>query len=93
MRLAGARIAEAVGLDSTNLPTTQRRRLRIRGMGRKNWSVPVQQPELSMQVASDTTAWRFWTASMSRLCSGGGPLARRAGTGPGVSPRRCHLPT
>ena len=42
MRFAGARIAEAVEVDLDDLPTTQRRRrLRIRGKGRKHRAVPV----------------------------------------------------
>lgn len=51
-RFAGARIAEAVGLDLDDLPTTQRRRrLRIRGKGRKNRSVPVHAAALDAWLA------------------------------------------
>lgn len=47
LRFAGARVAEAVALDLDDLPTTQRRRrLTIRGKGRRNRSVPVH-PELA----------------------------------------------
>ncbi len=53
MRYAGTRISETVGLDLDDLPTTQRRqRLRVRGKGRKNRSVPVH-PEL----AASLNAW------------------------------------
>ena len=57
MRFAGARIAEAVALDLDDLPTTQRRRrLRIRGKGRKHRVVPVH-PELAAALTA-LDAWR-----------------------------------
>jgi site-specific recombinase XerD len=47
MRLAGARIAETVGLDLADPPSTRRRRgLRIRGNGRKDRTVLVH-PDLA----------------------------------------------
>jgi site-specific recombinase XerD len=60
MRLAGARIAEAVALDLDDLPTTQRRRrLRIRGKGRKHRVVPVH-PELAAALDAWRDARRRW---------------------------------
>lgn len=75
MRFTGVRIGDAVGLDVDNLPTTQRRRrLRIRGKGRKTRSVPVH-GEL-------TTARRTWPGAadnpavfLNRAC---GRLSLRA---------------
>ncbi|GIF01580.1 tyrosine-type recombinase/integrase [Paractinoplanes rishiriensis] len=63
MRFAGARIAEAVGLDLDDLPITQhRRRLRIRGRGRKNRSVPVH-PELAAALDAWLAERRTWPGS------------------------------
>jgi len=60
MRFAGARIAEAVGLDLDDLPTTQRRRrLRIRGKGRRNRSVAVH-PELGAALDAWLDTRRGW---------------------------------
>ena len=52
--LAGAHLAETVGLDLDDLPTTQRRcRLRVRGQGRRNRSVPVRlQPAVGLDACS-----------------------------------------
>jgi integrase/recombinase XerC len=63
MRFAGARIAEAVGLDLDDLPATQRRRrLRIRGKGRKNRFVPVH-PELAAAPDAWLAVRRTWAAA------------------------------
>ena len=60
MRFAGARIAEAVGLDLGDLPATQRRRrLRIRGNGRKHRAVPVH-PELAAALEAWPSVRRTW---------------------------------
>lgn len=60
LRLAGARIAEAVGLDLDDLPTTQRRRqLRIRGDRRKQRSVPVH-ADLGAALDSWLAERRTW---------------------------------
>jgi len=60
MRLAGARIAETVALDLDDLPATQRRRrLRIRGKGRKHRAVPVH-PELAAALDAWLAARRSW---------------------------------
>lgn len=60
MRLAGARIAETVGLDLADLPSTQRRRrLRIRGKGRRNRTVPVH-PDLAAALDGWLDARRSW---------------------------------
>ena len=60
MRFAGARIAEAVALDLDDLPTTQRRRrLRIRGKGRKHRTVPIH-PELAAALDAWRAARRRW---------------------------------
>src|SRR5437773_1133530 len=50
--LAGAHLAETVGLDLDGLPTTQRRcRLRVRGQGRRTRSVPAPlQPPLGLDA-------------------------------------------
>ena len=82
MRFAGARIAEAVGLDLDDLPTTQRRRrLRIRGKGRKNRSVPVH-PELAASLDLWLADRRTWpgadTSPALFLNRAGGRLSLRA---------------
>ena len=60
MRYAGTRISETVGIDLDDLPTTQRRqRLRIRGKGRKNRSIPVH-PELAASLNAWLTTRRAW---------------------------------
>ena len=60
MRFAGVRIAEAVELDLDDLPATQRRRrLRIRGKGRKYRAVPVH-PELAAALDAWLAARRRW---------------------------------
>jgi len=60
MRFAGVRIAEAVELDLDDLPATQRRRrLRIRGKGRKHRAVPVH-PELAAALDAWLAARRRW---------------------------------
>ena len=60
MRYAGTRISETVGIDLDDLPTTQRRqRLRIRGKGRKNRSIPVH-PELAASLNVWLTTRRAW---------------------------------
>jgi integrase/recombinase XerC len=60
MRFAGARIAETVALDLDDLPATQRRRrLRIRGKGRKHRAVPVH-PELAAALDAWLAARRSW---------------------------------
>ena len=60
MRYAGTRISETVGLDLDDLPTTRRRqRLRVRGKGRKDRSIPVH-AELAASVDAWLTERRTW---------------------------------
>jgi site-specific recombinase XerD len=60
MRFGGARIAEAVELDLDDLPVTQRRRrIRIRGKGRKHRAVPVH-PELAAALDAWLAARQTW---------------------------------
>ena len=82
MRLAGARIGEAVSLDVDDLPTTQRRRrLRIRGKGRKTRSVPVH-GELAAALEAWTATRRTWPGAVDNpavfLNRSGGRLSLRA---------------
>jgi integrase/recombinase XerC len=82
LRLAGARIAEAVGLDLDDLLTTQRRRrLRIRGKGHKQRSVPVH-----IELGAALDIWlaerRSWPGADSNpavfLNRAGGRLSARS---------------
>ena len=60
VRFAGARVAEAVELDLEDLPATQRRRrLCIRGKGRKHRAVPVH-PELATALNAWLADRRTW---------------------------------
>jgi len=82
MRLAGTRIAETVGLDLNDLPTAQRRRrLRIRGKGRKHRSVPVH-TELGTALDAWLAERRSWPGSDTNpavfLNRTGGRLSARA---------------
>jgi integrase/recombinase XerD len=82
MRFAGARIAEAVGLDLEDLPSTQRRRrLRIRGKGRKDRAVPVH-PELAAALDGWLAHRRGWPGANDSpalfLNRAGGRLSVRA---------------
>jgi integrase/recombinase XerC len=82
LRLAGARIAEAVGLDLDDLPTTQRRRrLRIRGKGRKQRSIPVH-AELGAALDAWLAERRTWpgadTTPAVFLNRAGGRLSTRS---------------
>lgn len=82
MRLAGTRIAETVGLDLDDLPTTQRRRrLRIRGKGRKQRSIPVH-TELGTALDAWLAERRIWPGSDTNpalfLNRSGGRLSTRA---------------
>jgi integrase/recombinase XerC len=82
LRLAGARIAEAVGLDLDDLPTMQRRRrLRIRGQGHKQRSVPVH-TELGAALDIWLAERRSWPGADSNpavfLNRAGGRLSARS---------------
>lgn len=82
LRLAGARLAEAVALDLDDLPTTQRRRrLRLRGKGRRDHAVPVH-PELGAALDAWLAERRFWPGAPSTpavfLNRAGGRLSARA---------------
>jgi integrase/recombinase XerC len=84
MRLAGARISEAVGLDLADLPTTQRRRrVAIRGKGRRNRSVPVH-PDLAAALDAWLVERRAWPGADSAavfLNRAGGRLSARSADG------------
>lgn len=82
MRLAGARIAETVGLDLADLPSTQRRRrLRVRGKGRRNRTVPVH-PDLAAALDGWLDARRSWPGADAStavfLNRAGGRLSARS---------------
>lgn len=81
MRFAGARIGEAVALDLADLPTTRRRRrLRIRGKGRKDRSVPAH-AEMVEAVDAWLTERRRWPGADSPalfLNKDGGRLSARS---------------
>lgn len=82
MRLAGARVSEAVGLDLPDLPTTQRRRrVRIRGKGRRSRSVPVH-PDLAAALDAWLVERRSWpgadTTAAVFLNRAGGRLSARS---------------
>jgi integrase/recombinase XerC len=88
LRFAGARIAEAVALDLDDLPAIQhRRRLRMRGKGRRNRSVPVH-PELGAALEAWLAVRRTWPGADSTravfLNRAGGRLSLRC------SCRECH---
>ncbi len=82
MRFGGARIGEAVGLDLDDLPSTQRRRrIRIRGKGRRNRHVPAH-AELVDALDAWIAARRTWPGAAENLAlflnRDGGRLSARS---------------